>query len=38
MLEIKELCVLLLVGAVLLPAVAVAASPREGNGPVTLAE
>ena len=36
MLEMKELCVLLLMGAVLFPALAVAAPPREGKGPVTL--
>jgi alkylhydroperoxidase family enzyme len=36
MFEIKELCVLLLVAAVLLPAVAMAGSAREGNGPVNL--
>ena len=35
MLEMKELCVLLLVGALLIPAVTIAASPREGDGPVT---
>jgi alkylhydroperoxidase family enzyme len=36
MLEIRELCLLLLMGAVLLPAVTVAAPPRRGNGAVTL--
>jgi hypothetical protein len=35
MLEMKELCILLLVGVVLFPSVRAAASPREAVGPVT---